>query len=543
MLCPMEKATVSSRRGRALLLALVALAGILPFLPNVADPLVSDDFVAIAALADQPLGGVLSGANLAGGTAFRPLTNAVLWVETILFGTTSFYFHAVHLLFGAAAVLALFLFVEALFGRRAGLIAALAFAFAPAHVENLAWISGLGGVLATALLMTALLLHVRARETGHPAVPPVSAVFFGLALLAGEVAIVGPALLLLVDRHLEPRPTRRDTAVVVAGWIAIAVGWIVWRLSVLGGAPHPQFGLFVARDLIRYVQLFFVPAGFDEAIPWVMAHRLPVFGAVGLVGAAVAFFGRGLLARPAVRVGVIGGVLALIPVASFFPRRVHIFLASAWFALAIAGLAEAGLDAASRTLRRAAWAGLTAWLLACLFLASWQSAVWRDASGLAKSVVDDLVAAAQSDPAYLLVLTAPDSLRGAFVMRNGMHQALRLRLPDSKTVVHELLLVGLSTPEGEGLSVRRTNANAFLVRHDGESMNDYLLPPDGSRDMRPDDVRTVGPTGLRAVAQQRPFGLSEIEVSIDPRLLAKKTTVVLGFANGRLTPLAQGDKP
>lgn len=526
---------------------LVAVAGVLIFLPNVADPLVSDDYVAVEALAAQPLGPVLSGVNLGGGAFFRPLTLSWLWAETRLFGTSAFGFHVAHLLLGGLVAVVVFGLFGALFGRTTAYLATAAFVVAPAHVENLAWISGVADVLAATLLLAALWVHVRARQLERPRLLAVAALLFALALTAKEIALVGPLLVLLVDRHVTPAPRRRQTALAAGVWLGIALVWLGVRTAVLGGLGgygmvHLRIGAFVVRDLVRYAQLFFVPAGFEEQIPWVMANRFIVFPVLAVAAAAAAWFGRRLCLRPAVRLGLAGGLVSLLPVANLFPRRLHLFLASAWFALAVGGVVVAVWESPSARRRRWATVALAAWLVVCLGLVAQQSHRWRCAAQLAATVVADLASGAGPD-GMALVLTVPDTLRGAFVMRNGLHQALRLAAPEKNVVVHHLLLAGLNDELGTGLTWERTNANAWLVRHDGASMHDYLLPPDAGRDLRAGDARDYGPSGLRAVDSVRPFALSSVEVSIDPAIVAAPSTKVFVFRDGHLMSLAEGANP
>ncbi|MDP8224821.1 MAG: hypothetical protein P9L99_15790 [Candidatus Lernaella stagnicola] len=536
------KDDTASRHARWLMIVIVAAAGLI-FAPNLADSFVSDDFVKMHTLGNDTLGHILNGDNLGGTADYRPLTLAMIWLELHAFGAHPMAFHAVHLILGMLAAVLLFLLVEACFDRRVALLAALAFAVAPAHVENVVWISGVGQVPATALLLGGLWIHVWARRTERDVVAPLGALAFFAALFAHEVVCLAPLILLLIDRHLTPRPTWRASLSAAGIWLAALAIWALIRAVVVGFALPSHYGLFVLRDVARYLQLYFLPLGLDDAIPWVMTHPWAVLGPAVVVLGAIVFFAARLWRIPAFRCGAIAGLLALAPVAHLYPRRLHIFAASAWWAVAVGGLVAAGLNDRRPLLRKVAYLGFGAWLALCLGVAAGQSMLWREAADLAATVVDDLDKAADPPTTDIIVLTVPDTLRGAFVMRNGLHQALRLRRPNTAVVVHHVLLAGLAASDAPGPVCRRTGQAGFEVRQPPGSVHNYLLPPDANRDLQPGMDRRLGPFYYQAVAASRPFGLTAVAVGVDPQLLDKPGAKIMVFDHGRLAPFDGGNSP
>lgn len=528
---------------------------------NLVDPFISDDWVAMHELRAASLSQALNGETLAGAPAWRPWSTGLWWLEWRVFGLAPFGYHFVSLILGGLVAFLLFLLAETLFDRRTAIFALAAFVVAPGAVENLAWISGGADVLAVLLLLAALLLHVWGRQNEHRLGLALGAAVYGLALGAKGTALAGPLLVLLVDRHLQEPPEWRRTAVVAGVWAGLAAVWLLLADAIVGerGAAI-SVGLFMVRDLLRYAQLYFFPLGLEDAIPWVIHHNIHLLALLLLFAAALGVViqrlrnrwlaeseppARGRPGRRAMRLGLAGGFAALAPAAHLFPNRLHLFSASAWFSLAVGGVVAALAASPRRVIRRLAFGGFAAWLALCLAVGAGQSMTWRAASRLAQSVVGELAdrpwpAEAES---LALVLTVPDALRGAFVMRNGLHQAVQLLRPDRRIVVHHLVLVGLSERMGAGLSVERGANGAFIVRQTGSSMHDYLLPPDADRGLAPEQSRVIGPAGYLALEQSKPFCLDALEIAVDPRLLNQPNTYIFVYRNGSLRTFAEGEQP
>jgi protein O-mannosyl-transferase len=128
---------------------------------------------------------------------FRPLTFASFAVEWILHGPKPIGFIVVDLLLNATAVLLLYFVLRTLLentpqGELVAWVAALIFAVHPIHTEAVASISNRSEPLAAALLFAAWLFHLREK-------PVLAVVFFGLALLSKESAVVFLPLVLAGD--------------------------------------------------------------------------------------------------------------------------------------------------------------------------------------------------------------------------------------------------------------------------------------------------------------------------------------------------------
>ncbi len=174
-----------------------------------------------------------------GGGQYRPLAIATFSLDWWLSGGDPRWFHAVNILWHAAASVLVWFLAAELLAPAAALAAALLFAVHPVHVEAVANVVGRSECMAAAFVLAALLAHRR----GSWAAP----VLFALALFSKESAIVFLALAVLHDLLLTGGALRGATgaarAVPVVRRAALAYGvvlLVVFRHEPLV-APSPVF--------------------------------------------------------------------------------------------------------------------------------------------------------------------------------------------------------------------------------------------------------------------------------------------------------------
>ncbi len=159
------------------------------------------------------------------GKLYRPLPVLTYALDRVV-GAYA-WFHAVNLVWHAAASVAVAGLTQRLAGNRAALIAGLLFAVHPVHVEAVA------NVVGRAELMAALfaILAVRLALTGGGVAW--SALAFGAALLCKENAAVTPALIAWGWILGIGRPDRRRLVAFAASWAAVGATWGAVRAAVL----------------------------------------------------------------------------------------------------------------------------------------------------------------------------------------------------------------------------------------------------------------------------------------------------------------------
>ncbi len=167
----------------------------------------------------------------------RLLPGAWRWqAMTALFGANPLpHLALAFALHGACALLATRIALRAGLGRVAAmgagtLVAATSIAYASTH-----WASGLGEVLATALTLAALALHVECRHRRSPALAWLAGLSVAAAILSKESAILAPAALWLFDRLVPVTGAGRGAMreVLAGGGLAAAAAVAVYVAS-----PH-----------------------------------------------------------------------------------------------------------------------------------------------------------------------------------------------------------------------------------------------------------------------------------------------------------------
>jgi tetratricopeptide (TPR) repeat protein len=431
---------VISVRGAAGAAALVAALCYLPALGNgftlddwaivERNPTAHSIRAAISAF-DQPYWPPEHGAGL-----YRPLVVLSFAVDWQLSGGSARWFHAVNLVWHAAATALLVPVVAAYAGPAAALAGGIVFAVHPVHVEAVANVVGRAELMTAAFLFGALLLARavrRRRRLGASTIVPEIALFgaTALALLSKEHAVVAVALLALDDlgtgATIGPHLPWRD----YAGVLLLTAVWFAGRRAVEGGlsfeAVAPTFfllgpgGRLSTMLPVVFVLLRLLVAPFDlspDYQPQVLP-RLEHLTVLGVAGAVVlAACGTLALAlwkkQRAASVGLLFIGITWLPTANLlFPSGVVIaertlYLVSAGVAL----LAALGAGAIARR-----WGSRRA-VLATVVVALAFGAKSATATGLWRSNQDLIFSELESHPeSYRLHQTA-----ARILARRGLRQ-------------------------------------------------------------------------------------------------------------------------
>jgi protein O-mannosyl-transferase len=130
------------------------------------------------------------------GNYYRPLFLLWLRLNYAVFGTDAAGWHSTSIAGHVVATWLVFrLALKISSDRLIALVTALVFAVHPAHVENVAWISGATDPLLTCFVLASLLAYASFHESRRWSSAVLSLVFFAFALLAKETAVVVPVLI------------------------------------------------------------------------------------------------------------------------------------------------------------------------------------------------------------------------------------------------------------------------------------------------------------------------------------------------------------
>jgi protein O-mannosyl-transferase len=194
------------------------------------------------------------------GNYYRPLFLLWLRVNYVLFGDRPMGWHATSVFCNVAATWLVFRLAQQLTrDRMIGFVAAVIFGLHPAHVENVAWISGVTDPLMACFFLGSCFAYLKFSESRKTLYLALSLGMFACALMAKETAIVLPLLILALSRidgakdvgggaRGSSSSTIRDIALyAVLGLIYIGV-----RHRVLGGFAHPTISISWKEVLLSW---------------------------------------------------------------------------------------------------------------------------------------------------------------------------------------------------------------------------------------------------------------------------------------------------
>jgi hypothetical protein len=265
---------------------------------------------------------------------FRPLSGITHWIDWHWFGGNPRLMHVQSLAWYAALLAVLALLYRRFAPRSTALLALLLYAIDDAHAPAVAWIANRNAIIAVCFAMLALGVHDAWRKTSRAGLRWLSSLLFGVALLAGETAIVGVAYFLSYALFLE-RGGFRARASTLLGPVLVL---IVWRISygelgygVSGSGVYFDPGsdpFEFAKAAVERVPVLLLAA---VALPW--ADFWEVYALVSSWAAPavwcfalVVLTGVGLLLKPLLqrsataRFWAAGTVFSALPAASTFPH-------------------------------------------------------------------------------------------------------------------------------------------------------------------------------------------------------------------------------
>lgn len=230
---------------------------------------------------------------------YRPVTTLSYMLDATFWRLRPLGFHLTNLLLHfAASWLAYGLALRVLRESRAALLAAILFAVHPVHTETVTWIAGRTDLLSTIGILGALLFHARFRDGGGWREQAAGAGCFALAVLAKELALVTPLLILLHDVAFDRRAGWRSRLAALLPYLAVTVAYAVLRFELLSIATGRRGSHLLALPATLRI------AHFGEAVFLYLAKVLaPVHLSAYLRLPLAASF-----ATPGVLLGLVGAI-------------------------------------------------------------------------------------------------------------------------------------------------------------------------------------------------------------------------------------------
>ena len=191
------------------------------------------------------------------GNYYRPVFLIWLRVNYAIFGVNPWGWHLSSVLCHVVATLLVFRLAWKLVADRlTAFFCALIFALHPAHVENVAWVSGVTDSLAACFLLGSILLLMGAERRLLWRIG--SLALFVLALLSKEVAVILPALVFgfglmpQAETDSTQRPNSRYAARLALPYVLVLLAYAAARYFALHGWSHATVPLPWSRVLLTW---------------------------------------------------------------------------------------------------------------------------------------------------------------------------------------------------------------------------------------------------------------------------------------------------
>jgi len=206
---------------------------------------------------------------------YRPMFNVLFAINYALFGTKAWGWHLVNVLLHSAVALLVFFVLLELTGKNwLSLLAACLFAVHPAHVESVAWISGVTDPLMSVFVLISFWLYLRYKKTHRSSLLIWMSGSYFLALLSKETAVALPVIIILYEFFLIPETRVRERVVSAFRMTGILVLATLLEMfmryealgKLIGGTRVLPLSVGIATipiALVKYLILSIIPVGYS----------------------------------------------------------------------------------------------------------------------------------------------------------------------------------------------------------------------------------------------------------------------------------------
>jgi hypothetical protein len=306
---------------------------------------------------------------------------------------------------------------------KGSLLAGLIMLTAPLAPEAVVWCSGVFDIVATTLVLLCVLL-ARRYDSHVSAATRIQFLVLGLAAVASKETAAVAGGFVIVDawaRRARCRQLLIDTSVLIG---VVAVFSIVRLASVFGVSKPPFSKYLLQRALFGSVGGLMVPWHIEviQGMPW-----LPIVGVSIVMCLASAFLVRfGSTERT--RLAVAAAAWILLPIIPIWPimfvapnleQSRYLYLpAVGWAALIVVLASEA-----QTYLKPFSMAAVLGLITIAAYGTILHLRPWKDAARLRDQVEASAFTVRVNTCRTMIVRNLPDSVKGAYVFRNGVHEA------------------------------------------------------------------------------------------------------------------------
>jgi len=392
-----------------------------------------------------------------GAVFFRPLVILSFTLESALWGVRPMGYHLTSIVLHGINSYLVFALATKLIQKTSPSVVAttnsvpvaagLIFLLQPSHTEAVSWIAGRGDVMSTFFCLSALLGYVTFRLKNYAVCLVVTLPLLLMALFAKETALCLPGIILTFEAFSASGSYKVDKVkrLIIVGLLSAFIIFVYFLIR------HLQLGAFIAGYGADVHLNFRLSLIYDEFPTYIFRAVLPplpewilFFPVKALKLGVLMIFSlcAAILAAPLIyknmprlpsRLGQSGTLLlmllvsficSLIPVITMDISLVDtqnerfLYLPTAFISIFLARISF-DLIRPKRI-----WAVTIIGLLIFYSVSLYDSnRNWREAGQLSRSILEDI--STSSGGENLIVVNAPDNLRGAYVYRNGLYWALK----------------------------------------------------------------------------------------------------------------------
>ena len=205
---------------------------------------------------------------------YRPLQTISYIIDYFLWGDFTPGYHAINILFHILAVVLVYVLILILFKNRIlAVLTSLIFVVHPAHVSVVAYIAGRADAMLLVSLLGCLIFYIRANyaRKQYTFNFVLSIIFYVVALLTKELALIIPFMLIVFDKYLrgytaiECQRTPKNRTYIP--YFLVSIAYILFRVnsmsfSVEGSIqPAPFLNRLITAPyvLFQYIRIFIFP--------------------------------------------------------------------------------------------------------------------------------------------------------------------------------------------------------------------------------------------------------------------------------------------
>lgn len=368
---------------------------------------------------------------------FRPLYALSLRLDYGIWGVEPAGYHLSNLLLHTLnTLLAYLLGRQVLKNRFAALIGAFFFLLHPIHSLSIFWLSGRTDMLCALFYLSGLIAFIRYFQGKEPRFQTLGAGLFALAMLAKEMALSFPFIVIAYVLIFEASPLKeraRKSLRMSAPYFLILLVFILVRIIFVSGAlfsskDHAALAPFqLLKNSAAYLGLLVIPGGHIEIARFLKSHPT-LFVILAFAGLAIFLF---LLKRirhsPPLLFCTLFILITLLPVLRLLMRW-YLYLPSLGFCLAL-GYALQRLHEAKQGRARLAYllAGLV--FFGYAFFIFQEQNRWVQAGQLSREFSEKLCRAIMAQQLQkCLLLNLPGELQETPVMLYGVNAFINFRL-------------------------------------------------------------------------------------------------------------------